>query len=109
MSYDENHKTETYNSLIAISLESFKAMQYLNGGSLLAILTYLRSLKPASPDTRSLAKFPLTLFILGLVCGTFVYFTAYSTQYALHNENFNMSSYIGSRLHIWLHITFGFS
>ncbi len=106
MSFHDEHKIETYKSLISISTEGFKALQYLNGGAVFAVLTYLGSLKSPNVEALSYAKCPLTFFILGLVCATCVYLTSYATQFALYNENVNQSSYVGAKHQVWLGISY---
>lgn len=105
MSFQDEHKIETYKSLISISTEGFKALQYLNGGASVAVLTYLGSLKAHSPEALWHAECPLMFFIFGLICATGVYFTSYATQFALHNENGNKSFYTGAKHQTWLGIS----
>ena len=96
------HKAETYKSLITISTEGFKALQYLNGGAVIAILTYLGTLECVSPKIISLTKLPLYFFIAGLVAATLLYLTSYMNQYCLHNENNNRKSGFGEHQY-WLY------
>ena len=94
---------ETYKSLISISTEGFKALQILNGGAVLAVLTYLAQMAHTHPDLVSRAKLPISLFLLGLVAGTAVHATSYATQLALHNENRKNINYRGPRkVNFWL-------
>ncbi len=104
MTFSEEHKLETYKSLISVSTQAFKALQYLNGGAVFAVLTYLGQLKNPSTEILSLAQCPLTLFILGLVSGTVVYLTSYITQFALYND-INIR-YRGSKHQFWLYLSF---
>jgi len=104
MSFEDEHKIETYKSLISISTEAFKALQYLNGGAVLAVLTYLGQITSPSASALACIKLPIGLFLVGLVAATLVYLTSYATQLTLHNEN------IGSRSdghETWLYISIG--
>lgn len=52
--FNEQHAVETYKSLIAISTEGFRALQLLNGGAIVALLTYLGHLTdPAKAATKA--------------------------------------------------------
>lgn len=103
MTFQEEHKLETYKSLIGISTEAFKALQYLNGGAVFAVLTYLGQLDNPSTEILGYALCPLTFFILGLVSGTLVYVSSYITQFALYNEK--NPNYVGSKHQVWLYIS----
>lgn len=97
--FNEQHAVETYKSLIAISTEGFRALQLLNGGAIVALLTYLGHLAdPAKGATK--AAWPMKLFIAGLVVGTLAFATSYLTQLALYNESVLGDEYQGPR-HGW--------
>ena len=81
----DEHQTETYRSMITVSLEFFKALQYLNGGAMGAILAYLTQAREAA-QLAPHAKCPISLFGLGLFSGTTCFGTSYLTQFALFNE-----------------------
>ena len=85
MKVDEEHALETYKSLIIIGTEAFKALQYLNGGAIVALLAYLGPLQNACNSAIEL-KPSLVLFIVGLTVATLAFAPAYFTQYALFNE-----------------------
>lgn len=93
------HAIETYKSLISISTEAFKALQILNGGAVLAVLTYLAQMARTHPDLVPRAKLPISLFLLGLVAGTLVYGSSYLTQLALHMKKGGISN-------LWLYLSF---
>lgn len=63
MSFDEEHAIETYKSLISISTEALKAFQWLNGGSVVALLAYIGQ----RPDLAATAECALILFVVGLI------------------------------------------
>ena len=87
MSLDDPHAIETYKSLISISTEAFKALQYLNGGAVIALLSYFANKTPIAPKLLSTVTYSLSYFTFGLLTGTLVYASSYMTQFALHNEN----------------------
>ena len=86
MNFYEEHAIETYRSLITISVQAFKGLQLLNGGAVVALLAYFGQ-EPEASDVLLRGKYPMTLFVAGLVASTFAFFTSYLTQLALHNEN----------------------
>lgn len=100
---EAEHAVETYKSLISISTEGFKALQLLNGGAVLAVLTYLGQRHTTGPDVLR-AALPMGLFVAGLAAGTLVYATSYLTQFALHNEN--MKRYKVGKHKKWLWLSF---
>ncbi|MGB1562043.1 MAG: hypothetical protein ACPHN2_11140 [Sinimarinibacterium flocculans] len=105
MSFNDEHAVETFRSLISISTEAFKALQWLNGGAVVALLAYFGQVS-APPSVIASARFPLALFVGGLVAGCLAFFTAYLTQLALHNENVKNESFKGPKHGLWLWVTF---
>lgn len=105
MSFNEEHAIETFKSLITISTEAFKALQWLNGGAVVALLAYFGQVS-ADPSILARAKVPMALFVAGLVASTVAFVTSYLTQLALHNENINNPIYRGPRHEFWLWVTF---
>ncbi|MEW5786808.1 MAG: hypothetical protein AB1899_03030 [Pseudomonadota bacterium] len=105
MGFNEEHAIETFKSLISISTEAFKALQWLNGGAIVALLAYLGQVA-ASPSIVARATFPMTLFVAGLVSSTAAFVTAYLTQLALHNENISSPTFRGPKHKFWLWVTF---
>jgi hypothetical protein len=93
------HAIETYKSLISISTEAFKALQLLNGGAVLAVLTYLGQRAPTDTELLLRATLPMRLFVAGLITGTLVYGTSYLTQLALHQKK-------GGTSNCWLYLSF---
>lgn len=102
---NNEHKNETYKSLITISTEGFKSLQYLNGGAVVTMLTYLGSKSNLDENVMKYASIALEKFLFGLFFATLVYVTSYLTQYALHNENNNRMSGVGNHK-LWLMISF---
>jgi hypothetical protein len=41
MTFDEEHALETYKSLIGFGTQALRGLQLLNGGAVVAILTYM--------------------------------------------------------------------
>lgn len=103
MAFDDAHKIETYKSMISISTEAFKALQYLNGGSIVAMLTYIGHMQPFDAKMICHLKYSLTFFIIGLVSATVVFITAYLTQLSLHNENIGNTA--AGNHKVWLGIS----
>ena len=79
------HSLETYRSLLLFGLEALKAMLLLNGGAIVAILAYLGQAQTRA-DLAPMAKMPLGLFSVGIVCTMLAFTFGYLTQHALFNE-----------------------
>ncbi len=92
MSFNETHAAETYKSLISISVEGLKSVLLLNGGSIIAILTYMGH-SPSSPQLAARTKCSLVWFVAGLVTVGFAFVTSYLTQFALYNESVHPENY----------------
>jgi len=107
MSFKDEHAIETYKSLIRISTDAFKALQFLNGGAVVALLAYLGKMAPTHPEILNHAKSPLIFFVAGLVSGTVVYVTSYLTQLSLHNENMGNTQAGKHKLWLWLSFVLG--
>ena len=99
------HQTETYKSLITISTAAFKSLQFLNGGAVIGMLTYLGHIENASFTAISAFKWGLGAFMFGLFLSTAVYIPAYLTQLNLHQENVSdkrMTHHHWLSLALWL-------
>jgi hypothetical protein len=84
-SFIQERLTETYKSLITLSVEAFRYLALINGGAIVALLTYLGNAAKNSDNTPDLGM-PLLWFIVGLVaCGIAMAF-AYLTQLRLFND-----------------------
>jgi hypothetical protein len=101
MNFNDEHAIETYKSLISISVEAFKALQWLNGGAVVALLAYIGQ----RPELAEPARIALSLFVVGLVAATAAFFTSYLTQLALYNEDIRKHEYKGLSYVIWLRTT----
>ena len=80
------HYTETYKSLITLSVEGFKFSALANGGAAVALLAYLGNIAgkgAATPDMR----IPMAWFLAGLVLCGIAMFSAYLTQLFLFRES----------------------
>jgi hypothetical protein len=100
------HLNETYRSMISISLEGFKALQFLNGGALVAIGGYATT-KDVTFVARQASA--IILFGLGLFLGTLCYAGSYLTQYALYNEVLKRPGLWGVRHQVWVVATLALS
>ena len=104
MNFDDQHAIETYKSLISISTEGLKALQLINGGAVVAILARLGGQGDVAHFAYHM-RFPLGLFLLGLVMGTGAWLGSYFTQLSLFNEAVNEDSYSGPTHGLWLTVT----
>lgn len=95
MPFDEEHRTETYKSLISIASEELKAILLLNGGAIIAILAYPGDSERADLATR--LKCPIGWFVAGLITISIAFVTSYLTQLCLYNESVHLQSYKGPR------------
>jgi hypothetical protein len=103
MSFPDDHKVETFKSLITISIEGHKALLLINGGAVVALLAFLgqsnlgQSLVPH-------AWVPISCFVAGTAFATFAFLGSYATQFALHNEHVS-ADYRGPRHMTLLYVT----
>jgi len=81
--YIPERLTESYRSLVTLSVEGFRYLALINGGAIVALLAYLGNVEGNNvPDLSE----PLLWFIGGLVaCGIAMAF-AYLTQLRLFND-----------------------
>lgn len=82
------HLTETYKSLITLTVEALKMLALINGGAAIAILTYVGNLALHQPTTGHLPdiKFALWWYSGGLAATTLAFICAYVTQLRLFIE-----------------------
>ena len=86
MTFQEQRAVEIIKSLVEISNSGIKTLALLNGGGVIAVLTYLgRSNAPRELATLYVVL-SISAFVLGLVFCAFAYFTSHGTQLALYNE-----------------------
>jgi hypothetical protein len=101
----ETLRHETFRSMISVSVEAFKALQYLNGGAMVAMVAYLTRAEK-EPALLAHARCPMACFALGLFFGTACFATSYLTQFALFNESFEGRQGVGGVNHmVWVYIT----
>jgi hypothetical protein len=88
----EWHLTETYKSLITLSIEALKTLALLNGGAAVAILAYLGNLASHAPAPAHLPaiKPALLWYCAGLTATALAFVFAYCTQLALYNEEIGL-------------------
>ena len=109
MSEKDWHKSETYKSLITISIEGFKFCALANGGAVVAILAYLGNVASKTacrlPDMNS----AMYGFLGGLVaCGLAMIFS-YLTQLQLYQENKPHVGYLKCAIGLVALSVFGFA
>jgi len=105
MAYTE-HTSETYKSMISISVEAMKSLLLINGGAVIAVLTYLGATN--NPTLASNATLPLAFFVAGLIFSVFTFVSSYLTQYSLFNEEVRGEVYTGPKHQVFLGIGFVF-
>ena len=105
MAYSE-HAAENYKSMINISIEAMKSLLLVNGGAVIAILSYLSAIK--EPNLATNAKMPLGFFVTGVVLSVLTFVFSYLTQYALFNEEVRALEYKGQKHQTYLKIAFVF-
>ncbi len=77
--------TETYKSLITLAIEAFRYLALINGGAIVALLTYLGNVVENGDSVPDLGM-PLFWFIVGLVACGIAMASAYLTQLKLFND-----------------------
>lgn len=100
MSFDEDHALETYKSLISISVEVVKALMYLNGGAIVALLAYIGQAQNGAVVAKH-ATWTLIWFVVGLVLSVVAFIGAYLTQLSLYQESVHPQTCKGSHTR-WL-------
>jgi len=106
MDLQKEHALETYRSLISISLAGLKTLLLVNGGAVVALLTYLEH-SPQGASLASHAFWSLGAFIAGVVLCVAAFFGSYQTQFTLYNETVSPASVAGLSHMVWQRITFG--
>ncbi|MBV7482482.1 hypothetical protein [Bordetella sp. BOR01] len=79
------HKSDTYKSMIDISRDGFRFLATLNGGTWLAVLTFVA--KDASWADVQLVKCGVKWFIVSMALTALCFLGSWTSQYCLHNEN----------------------
>jgi len=85
LTFDDERALETYRSMISVGTEALKALQLLNGGAVIALLTYLGHTS-ARLCLAPRAQCPVAWFVIGLLSGTAAFLTTYFTQLLLYGE-----------------------
>ena len=97
---NKEHSSETYKSMISISVEALKSLLLINGGATVAMLSFLGA-SSRGATLVSHAYLPLSSFTSGIVFSVLAFACSYATQYALFNETLRPNVYKGPR-----HMTF---
>jgi hypothetical protein len=100
------HTSETYRSLISISMEGLKTLLLINGGAIVALLAYLGQ-SPQGPRIAPHVWLPLGSFVAGVGFSALAFVGSYATQFALYNESVFATTYKGPRHMTFLWATVG--
>jgi hypothetical protein len=100
MDFREEKALETYKSMITVGVEGAKALLLLNGGAIVALVAYLGQVS-ARVDLARLARWPLTLFVIGLACALFAFAAIYVTQQAVYDESLGSSTVMAIKSSRW--------
>lgn len=73
--------------MVGLATEGLKALLLVNGGAVVALLTFIGNSKAVAPSAR-LFVWPAAAFLLGLTLCVAAFCSAYATQYHLYNEQF---------------------
>jgi len=98
------HYTETYKSLITLSVEGFKFCALANGGAAVALLAYLGNIASKGASVPNM-RLPMAWFLVGLgLCGLAM-FLAYLTQLYLFRESRDgaLPGAVMANRHRWMH------
>lgn len=94
------HASETYKSMVSISVEAMKALLLINGGAVIAVLSFLGN-SDHGITFAAHASLPLSSFVAGVIFSICTFAFSYATQFALFNETVGNGNYHGPR-----HMTF---
>lgn len=83
--YYRQRGLEHLKTMVSLANEGLKALVLINGGAVVALLTFLGNAKFGGSGAARFAG-PMALFALGVVAALVGYIMAYRTQYVLHNE-----------------------
>jgi len=86
MSESDWHSSETYKSLMQYGAATLKFVFTANGGSVVALLSYVAAVYGKGCSTPDL-KWPMLVFVGGVFLGGCATVTAYLTQLSLFNES----------------------
>jgi hypothetical protein len=99
VTFEDEHRIETYKSLIKISVEGFKALLLINAGAIVALLAYLGQATNGAEAAKHASQ-PLLLFVLGTSAAALLFFGSYFTQFFLYNES--LCGKRGRIPHMWV-------
>ncbi|WP_215843664.1 hypothetical protein HHS34_007285 [Acidithiobacillus montserratensis] len=85
---DAQKHIETYKSIISLSVELYKALLLLNGGGLIALLTYIGSQHGLAPTNTWLSS-AIYIFIGGLSLVPISFALSYGVQIGIYNRFLN--------------------
>ena len=85
---DMQKHVETYKSLISISVELYKALLLLNGGGIIALLTYIGSNHSARTMGAALSS-SIYIFICGITLVPISFALSYGVQLGIYNRFLN--------------------
>lgn len=85
MDFNDERNLETYRSLISISVQGLKTLLLVNGGAVVALLTFLGHSPLDSSVAQDFSE-PIRWFIFGLAACVLAFMFAYWTQYAFFNN-----------------------
>jgi hypothetical protein len=103
MSHEDDHRLETYRSMIAIALEAMKCVVLLNGGAVVALLAFLGQVASRGQQVPNAAH-PVGFFVVGLTAGCLTFFTSYFTQFSLLNQSYDRETKLFRHMP-WLWVT----
>lgn len=86
LTFQEQRALEIFKSLTEISVSGFRTLALLNGGGVLAIVTYLGHANLPKQLPSLCVVGAMICYVLGLVCCGVAYFTAHGTNLSLFNE-----------------------
>jgi hypothetical protein len=103
------HLTETYKSLITLTVEALKMLALVNGGAAIAILTYVGNLAVRQPPPTNLPhiKCALLCYCGGVAASTLAFIFAYGTQLRLFIEERDRRGGPNRRMLHWIGVTIG--
>ncbi len=105
MSSTDWHAEETYKSLMLYGNNAIRYVLLINGGAIIALLTFLGNLLKNS-NTQIDMAWPMGLFLLGIVFGGLANMSAYFTQFSLFDETQGREA--TTHHHVWLKRTVAF-
>jgi hypothetical protein len=83
MTFDDDHRLETYKSMLSIAVEGFKVLLLINGGAVVAMLAYLGQPSHGTEVAQN-AWLPLSFFVAGIMACAVTFFSSYWAQLALY-------------------------